>query len=132
MLMITNGKRLTAHQKEKPMLKQGSIREVLEDLQQQAYDQEGLADSSIDEAELAINNLLFEAERRGEMWQLMYLKQWAELHGISIEVSDIDHIISSLDQTPDQPLARVTLNKLKGLQDSPAQNLDTQSNKEGS
>ena len=55
---------------------------------------------------------LRKAERQGEISQLQMLMHWATLHDRDITVEDLDHILTSLAQFPDQPLARETLKAL--------------------
>lgn len=52
---------------------------------------------------------VLKAERRGEYNQIKMLLHWSRLHKINITPEDLSHILRSLEQTPDQPLARQTL-----------------------
>lgn len=49
------------------------------------------------------------AERRGEVSQLKMLQNWMLLHDLTATTDDIDHILKSLEQFPNQPLARENL-----------------------
>lgn len=60
-----------------------------------------------------LSALLVEAERRGEVYQIKMQQHWQNLHNISIEPDDLQHIADSLEQSPDQPLARVMLQELE-------------------
>lgn len=54
-----------------------------------------------------------EAERTGELHQIKMLEHWQSLHGNLITPIDLQHVRRSLEQFPDQPLARETLAALQ-------------------
>lgn len=60
-----------------------------------------------------------EAERRGEVAQLKLLKHWATQHDIAVTVDDLDHVLGSIEQLPNQPLARKNLEAIAQLTDKP-------------
>jgi hypothetical protein len=58
-----------------------------------------------------------QAERRGEVATLKRLKHWMTLHNRDADVGDIDHLLISLEQFPDQPTASQTLEALSNTQE---------------
>lgn len=61
----------------------------------------------------ALQSLITQAERRGEVSQLKLLRGWANLHQLGVLPSDFDHVLRSLEQFPYQPLASQTLAELE-------------------